>query len=102
VPVNKLRHYNVRCEEVKCDSLLLIEPEFDVCCMSAVNVNACTSVVYDRDEDFGNVDYVETGNSVKTDVLLPSQKIDASKLSHLTWLHRQQLLKVLDRYPEVF
>jgi hypothetical protein len=102
VPVNKLRHYNVRCEEVNCDALLLVEPGFDVCCVPAVNVNACTSVIYDRDKDFRNVDYVETGNSIKTEVLSPGQKIEPSELSHLVELQRRQLLKVLDRYPEVF
>jgi hypothetical protein len=102
VPVSKLRHYNVRCEEVKCDALLLVEPVVEVYGVPEVNVNACTSVIYDRDKDFGNVDYVETGNPVKVDMLLPSQKIDPSKLAHLTELQRQQLLMVLDRYPEVF
>lgn len=93
MPVSKLKPYN---------ALLLVEP-FDVYCVPAVNVNACTSVFYDCDKHFWNAEQVETGvTQSRLMYYLPIQKICPKKLSHLTGLHRQQLLKVLDRYPEVF
>ena len=37
-----------------------------------------------------------------SNVVLPSKKIDDSKLSHLTSAQRIELLAVLDKYPECF
>lgn len=102
VPVSKLRHYDVRCEQVNCNALLLkISCDVDEG-MSAVHVNSCTSVIYDQDEDFGKVDGIETDQIREGDVLLPSLRIDPAKISHLNPLQRKQLLEVLDRYPAVF
>jgi len=55
--------------------------------------------VYENDEDFGQLKYVETKTATGD---LPSSKIDPSKLAHLSQERRQKLLAVLDKYPECF
>ena len=61
-------------------------------------VNTCAAV-YENDEDFGQLRYVETKTATGD---LPSSKIDPSKLAHLSQEQRQELLAVLDKYPECF
>ena len=101
VPVSKLRHYDVRCEHVNCH-VLLFNDSHESDCTSSADVKKCASVIYERDDDFGQVGYVETGLRDDCAVPLPSQRIEPSKLSHLTDLQIHQLLTVLDRYPDVF
>ena len=57
------------------------------------------AVVYENDEDFGQLKYVETKTATDD---LPSSKIDPGKLVHLSLEQRQELLAVLDKYPECF
>jgi len=57
------------------------------------------AVVYENDEDFGQLKYVETKTATDD---LPSSKIDPGKLLHLSQEQRQELLAVLDKYPECF
>jgi hypothetical protein len=61
-------------------------------------VNNC-AIIFDRDEEFGTIDVVDTSVEVEK---LPSQKIEAEKLSHLSLDQQVELLGVLDRFPEVF
>lgn len=56
------------------------------------------SVIMDKDRDFGRV----LSLPVVSSDLLPSQKIDCRSLSHLTDVQRNELLQILDCYPEIF
>ena len=92
VHANKLRRYDVRVDELHC------------CHVIVGRVNTC-SVVYERDEDFGSVEFVEPSkwnHQLSECVCLPSQRLDKSKIDHLTELQQSELLAVLDRYPECF
>jgi hypothetical protein len=94
VHANKLRKYDVRVDEVVCNSLTV----------SDASVHSC-SVIFDHDTDFGDVEEFippSVGANDVDCVLLPSQQIDASKLSHLTDQQRTELLDILDKYPECF
>jgi hypothetical protein len=61
-----------------------------------------SSVIFADDSEFGNVDAFESPPVSHDIILLPSQRIDLSKLSHLTERQRGELLTFLDRYPECF
>jgi hypothetical protein len=94
VHANKLRKYDVRVDEVVCNSLTV----------SDASVHSC-SVIFDHDTDFGDVEEFippSVGANDVDCVLLPSQQIDASKLSHLSDQQRTELLDILDKYPECF
>jgi hypothetical protein len=61
-------------------------------------VNNC-AIVYDTDEDFGSIPRVdEQGNAE----MLPSQRIEPSKLSHLTVEQRKQFVAILDEFKDCF
>ena len=64
-------------------------------------------MVYERDADFGKIDVIDpvAKESVRDGVTvesLPSQKISPDALAHLSEEKQNQLLSVLDRYPECF
>jgi hypothetical protein len=92
---NRLRKYNVKVDEVECNSV-------------GIEVDCSCAVIYDRDVEFGRVETVdvrEVDESVGlpyVDVDLPSQKIDSSRVSHLTPRQRQELFDILDKYSECF
>ena len=69
-----------------------------VCDEHGAKVNSC-AVVYERDEEFGPVEVVET--SITTEGAnagcLPSEKIEESQLKHLSQTQRRELLEILDR-----
>ena len=98
VHAKKLRPCDVRIDALKCNSLYCIEDECDV--MTAT-VNNC-SIVYENDVEFGPNRVIDSCDAGVNNVVLPSQKIDDSKLSHLTSKQRAELLTVLDKYPEFF
>ena len=50
-------------------------------------VNNC-AIVYDADEDFGSIPIVECKSVPDAGELLPSQRVDPSKVEHLTEQHR--------------
>ena len=75
---NKLRHYHARINEVI--------------------VNNC-SIVYEADEEFGTLPVVETVVSAES---LPSTRVDAAKLSHLSSEQKQDFLALLDQFSDVF
>jgi hypothetical protein len=64
------------------------------------------AVIFERDEDFGNILAVDTPTPSSTSLssvdLPPSTRIPASELSHLSKEHRKELLSLLDSYPECF
>jgi hypothetical protein len=100
VHANKLRHYNVRVNELTCNSVNLVSFYIP----AELYINTC-SVIFERDDDFGSLKVFESqqmNDGVAADEIRPSSKIDASKLSHLSDLQRDQLLSVLDKYPECF
>ena len=57
------------------------------------------AVVGNGDEDFGDTDTFELTDSVPQ---LPSEKIDAQQISHLSPVEQRRLLELLDRYSECF
>ena len=70
------------------------------CPVNTFVVNTC-AIIRDEDCDFGNVQTCPSLQS--SNELLPSQRIDPSCMSHLNGDERQQnLLKVLDSFPDVF
>jgi len=90
VHANKLRKYDVKISEIICESLWTPA--------NSAKVNTC-AVVYEKDEEFGPLKYVEAKTVVDD---LPSSKINPDKLVHLSLEQRQELLAVLDKYPECF
>jgi len=68
---------------------------------SEVNsVDSC-AVITDLDCDFGDIYCFHTVED-KAQAMLPSQKIDRAQIEHLTPPEQQELLKLLDKYPECF
>ena len=65
-----------------------------------VDVNHCV-IVYDRDSEFGEISVVEA-KSQEQPTLLLSEKIDKGKLTHLTQKQQNEILAILDKYPECF
>jgi len=60
-------------------------------------------IIRDEDVDFGDIKSCEhNANQGSDNIQLPSQHIDLASLSHLTKSEQQQLLTVLDKYPDVF
>ena len=117
VHANDLRRYNVRSDEVRytpsaiaagSDDTVTLEPgedgdiSFDLddhlSAPLAMNVATC-AVIYQSDTDFGRV---PTVNTPTQNAALPSHRIDQKGLEHLTTEQRQQLLKILDEFSDVF
>ena len=88
LPVSKLRPFNVRCDDVKCDLFCTF------------TVNSVTSIVYDDDEAFGCIEYVDV--PLNSNIELPSKRIPESKLSHLSEVQRLQLCILLDEFADLF
>jgi len=65
-----------------------------------VEVKQC-AIVYDRDSEFGEISVVEP-KSQEQPMLLPNEKIDKGKLAHLTQEQQNEILAILDKYPECF
>jgi transposase InsO family protein len=99
VHANKLRKFNVRVDEVICDSILVE----DLTVSENISVDTC-AIVYENDADFGPIEVIETSitDSMNGDELPPSKRIDSGKLSHLSKRQQQELLALLDKYSECF
>ena len=91
---DRLRKYHLQVDEIECNSYACLNAS-DQC-----HVNQCASMIYERDQDFGDVEVIDT--TKKSDLLLPSQKIDPPKLAHLSEKQKRELLTVLDRFAECF
>ena len=100
VHANKLRKSNVRVDEVLCKSLLLSD---DLMQPEGLTVDTC-AVVYDRDTDFGQLEAVELPSELPSNQaeLLPSSRLDEDKLAHLSSQQQDELLQLLDQFPECF
>ena len=99
VHANKLRQFNVRVEEVICNSILINESDE----WNNISVDTC-AVINESDVDFGPIEVVETSigqPSIKSE-LPPSKRIDVEKLSHLSKSQQIELLKLLDKYSVCF
>jgi hypothetical protein len=59
------------------------------------------AVVYDTDEDFGSIAFVDN-KPEGTVELLPSQRIDLLKVSHLDEQQKIQYLALLDEFHDCF
>lgn len=64
-----------------------------------VSVHNC-AMIYDNDDEFGEVQGAPLASH--TDVLLPSQRIDRSSLSHLSDTQQSELLNLIDQFPACF
>jgi len=102
----------VRVNEVVCTSMCFANNEIsdtdNIECKSVeckecnyVHVNAC-SVIYEKDEDFGQIQLCEPSVLEHEVVLLPSQCIDASALCHLTIQQQTELSELLDEFADCF
>jgi len=62
------------------------------------------AVIYERDTDFDPVEVVEPSveEPDRSQELSPSKKIDPAKLEHLSESQREELLAVLDQFPDCF
>jgi len=60
------------------------------------------AIIYEQDTDFGNVKTADSLEPPVADELLPSQKIDPAKLSHLTEQQQKELLAILDEFSGCF
>jgi len=89
---NKLCKFHVRVEEVVLEPVVV-----DELFTTTANVDTC-AIIYDHDTDFGSVAVEDPPVSDPNipEQLLPSQKIDPSKLEHLSEQQRCELLAVLD------
>ena len=94
VHADRLRKYNFRVDEVTCSSPV-VSPDLSV-------LSTCTStcaVIRQKDDDFGDIHVVDPPENV---TLLPSQRIPAAAVAHLTESQRQELFDVIDRYADCF
>ena len=117
---NQLRHFSVRVDEVQIDNCSFVDSvsmlncemtdsddelansEIAVQQTEAATVATC-AIVRDEDADFGDIRTCEPHTELKSSHMqLPSQRIDLASLNHLTESEQQQLLAVLDKYPDVF
>ena len=91
---DKLRKYHLQVDEIVCNSYTCFNMP------NECSVNQCASVIYEHDRDFGDAEVFDTVKD--NDNLLPSQKIDPKKIAHLSEEQKQELLAVLDKFPECF
>jgi len=63
-----------------------------------IGVSTC-AVIYQKDDDFGDIHVVDPPENV---TMLPSQRIPAAAVAHLTESQRQELFDVIDRYADCF
>jgi len=90
---DKLRRYHINVDEVLCKQNPSETPDHG-------SVLHYCAIVYEQDVDFG---YVSTVDPLKSsDQLLPSQKINPAKLSHLNEQQQKKLLAVLDEFLQCF
>jgi hypothetical protein len=93
---NNLRKYHVRVAEVTCECFVNIAEV-----NNNLTANCHCAIIYDNDVDFGKIDAIDVSRD-HVDNLLPSQKIKSTELAHLSEQQRVQILKVRDKFPEVF
>ena len=118
---NELRHFRVRVEEIRIDgcyfgdpysipdaelSSLVVDDYLDsseiVEQQTSTSKIALCAIIRDEDTDFGDIQTFDAGIRSQSDaVQLPSQRIDRDTSSHLSYAEQQQLLALLDKFPDV-
>jgi len=72
------------------------------CLLCSVPPLQCqTAVIYEKDDDFGDIIVPDTAQSISKSSL-PSQRVDPSLLSHLDLQQRETLINILDSYSDCF
>ena len=108
VHANKIRKFHVRVDEVSYDSVLFYNNNNCECAddNDTDTLNCQCANVYERDDDFSKLCVLESSNDdVENQVVTeppPRSKIDPSALSHQSPRQRDELLNVLDQFPECF
>ena len=99
IHADKLRRYHIAVDEIVCDTVSAGHAQ--------TRINHC-AVIYDDDQDFGEIDVIDANQKVNNDngktrvETMPSQMIDLNFLSHLTKEQQSKLLPVLDKYSCCF
>ena len=101
---NQLRQFHVKTVQINFDTRALTQPY--IMEKEAFTVATC-AIIYDQDQDFGDIETVDKDDLKMTDVKddvfsLPSKRIDPVKLEHLSRDQQRDLLGVLDKFPDVF
>ena len=65
------------------------------------DANTC-AIVHESVSDFGELAAITLVDEDRNETKLPSQRIDMKLLAHLEPQHQQELLQLLDRYPDRF
>ena len=103
---NKLRKFHVRIESVVCDPVVYdfgtFENDADNLYEYRESCIETCAIIYDQDVDFGHIEVVPHTVKQRSKVELPSTKIDMSAIKHLSKGQQDELLRLLDRYPECF
>jgi len=99
IHADKLRRYHIAVDEIVCDTVSAGHAQ--------TRINHC-AVIYDDDQDFGEIDVIEANQKVSNDngkpqvETMPSQMIDMNLLSHLTKEQQRKFQAVLDKYSCCF
>jgi len=108
VHANKIRKFHVRVNEVLYDSVLFYNNNNDCECRNECDMNMLychCAIVCERNDDFGELCVLESPNNIDNHEVTespPSSNIDPTALSHLSARQRNELLNVLDQFPECF
>jgi len=86
VHANKLRRYSTRVQQVVC---------------SVPPLHCATTIVYEKDSDFGDIAVPETVPP-DSNIVLPSHKIDPIRVAHLDTVQQEKLLSLLDEFWDCF
>jgi len=86
IHANKLHKYHTRVQQVLC----LIPP-----------FQCQTSIIYEKDDDFADITVPNMVPSI-SQILLLSQRIDPSHLSHLDFHQQETLLNLLSSFSDCF
>ena len=97
---NHLRKLHLRVESVVYDASVFDDPA--VSDGPSVNpINSC-AVIYDEDQDFGDIQSIPLDLNPSQPHELPSQKVDLESISHLSRLQQTELLNLLDEFHDCF
>ena len=60
-------------------------------------------MIYEKDEDFGEIGAIDAELMIQNDIKIPvSSRIDQTEIEHLNEDQRERLLKLLDKYSDIF
>ena len=90
---DRLRKFNIRVDEVTVQN-----PNV---CSDIHYANTC-AVIYERDQDFGEVEVIGEFPQSPEKSPPPSQRINPEKLDHLSPIQRTELLALLDEFSDCF